>query len=237
MYAMILSDFFLMRNYFVKMAVGFVVLGAFVTLVAGNAPWIILFVSFILPLSWASSLLMLDARRDWEGFRLALPLTRASVMRGRYVTYALIVFGGALVGMVAYLLAWAISLGAPAASALAMRPIDFDGQILVLVVAASIAIPMATMALILPPLARFSLTRATRFIPVVPLILFAAASLLRDQLQPIYDAMAPFADDVENIMFTPTGTFIAAGAIVMIGIALYLASCFASMRIYEKREF
>lgn len=237
MKAVVLSDFAVLKSYLVKLALGFVALGTLATLIIGNAPLMPLFVGIILPFSALNVLLLRDDQRHWEGFRLALPLTRADVARGRYATFAAVIGFGVASGLVAVLLAWMLYLLVPGAASLARMPAVFDVQALVLFTAAAIVLPLASMAIALPPVMRFGMTKATQFVPLAFMLLYTGVWCARNQIMASSDAIAGFVNGVAELAQTPAGLFVVAIVPLTACVALYLVSCGLSVKLYEKREF
>ncbi len=113
MRAMFVSDLVVMRSYLSAIVV-FAILEVlfFLTVDASSTPGLVVFAGFLLPFFGmvavgAIALFSTDERRGWEWLRLALPISRADVVLGRYASMAAVVLA-ALVISSALLLAMAV---------------------------------------------------------------------------------------------------------------------------------
>ena len=99
MKTMTLSDLIIMRNYLAQQSVVGLALGILLAFVMEN-PYI---VSPLITVggTCAITVLALDERNGWERYRLAMPISRANVVYGRYASLAIAVAVGLVVGLVA----------------------------------------------------------------------------------------------------------------------------------------
>ena len=89
------------------------------------------------------------------------------------------------------------------------------------------------MAVTLPLIMRFGMTRATRFVPVVVVIALALGIGFFDAgIQPtgVLADLVQWLDTGSNYLFL-------AAALVAIVALIYVASAFVAAKLYEKREF
>lgn len=199
--------------------------------VAGPLPLIALYTGLLAPLMAMQILLVIDERRGWQGFRLALPITRRDAVLGRYALLAAVTAAGVAVGMAGCLLAEACVLWAPPLAGAMRYPHAFDGPMMALSVAASSFIPLVMVAVSLPLAMRLGYTRMVQFVPVLFMLVFPLApALLNPKSDFMASAFAAFAT-------TPAGALVVAGGLLVAACALYAASAWLTCRLCAKRDF
>ncbi|NHM13880.1 ABC-2 transporter permease [Xiamenia xianingshaonis] len=232
MKTMLLADFITTRKYLVQQcalsaAIGlFVGIGNHSALLAANMLVVMLFVMLSI------SLLALDEQNGWQKFRLTLPLSRKHVVMGRYVS----LLCAALLSLGVCLLTAAIMLGV----GMAVPDVIVVDELVEglsgaasLIVGSTVAlclVALLAMSLSLPFMFRFGMTKATRFLPALCLLLFCIAVMLSAQ----------YAAEVEALLNAlPTWVFGPAGLALfaVVALAVYTVSCVVSVKLYEKRDF
>ncbi|MFC2646709.1 MAG: ABC-2 transporter permease [Coriobacteriaceae bacterium] len=235
MKAMILSDLIIMRKYLAQQSVIGLALGILLAFVMENPYVVSPLISVTVSGNCAFTVLALDERNGWERYRLALPISRANVVSGRYASLAIAVAAGLVVGLVASLAAMAL------ASAFMAMGYDVDGVRALgegidpgtYTLSASMGLLFITVALAvtLPLAMRSGMTKAVRFIPmiiVLVVILVSAAIGSNDAL-----FVAEFLD---GIFADPNGPAMLAVVSLVGSIALYAVSAGIAARLYEARE-
>ena len=226
-----LMDFMVVKRrtakYLAILAVATIVLMA----IMGPLPWITLYTGLLAPLMAMQVLLVNDERHGWQGFRLALPLTRRDAVLGRFALLAAVTAAGVAVGVAGCLLAEACVLWAPALTGAMRYPYSFGGPTLALSVAASFFIPLVMVGVSLPLAMRLGYTRTVQFIPALFMMVFPLAPLF---LSPRSDFMASaFA----AFATTPMGALGVTSGLLVAACAFYAASAWLTLRLCEKRDF
>lgn len=232
MKAMFMSDILTARKYFRSQLLIVLAVSVF-TAVAVDTPYVIIPVFACgIPFSIAFMLMAFDERNDWQKFRLALPLSRRNVMIGRYVSFALITAAGLAIGIVAMGLVVLLGYALPSIPAIANLSAGFGWQALMLASALSIAVMLIMLAVTLPLVARFGMTKAVRFIPLAAVFIVVAFGTLAEN-----GAMPEYVTSLLNWISTDAGTI--GVSLIALGVAaiLYAISCAVSIVLYDKREF
>ena len=201
---------------FMGYAMGTLVGGA--AAIAAMPPFMLLF-----------SLAATDELNGWERFRLTLPLTRRQVVFGRYASLGLIA-----AATIAFSLALSfLLLGVISCMPAGILPEGLTPAALVGSVVGAVGVITLGMAVTLPLIFRFGMTRATRLVPVVVVIAIAAGISFFDAgIQPtgVLASLAQWLDTGSNYLLLAIA-MVAAVALV------YAASALIAAKLYEKREF
>lgn len=171
-----------------------------------------------------------DEMNGWQAFRLTLPISRSQVVWGRYASIALV---GVVSAIAAVVLGFAILLVAAA------LPVDTVPQGFAWSTENAESIPAAALlalfallaaaALSLPLIMRFGVTKGTRWLPMVIVMVMAVGIVLSSYL----------GLDIEEVLGGPLAALgpWGVGALgALLAIALYAASGALSVRLYRKRE-
>lgn len=176
MKAMIVSDFAVLRSALLQLVGICVVIALFMgyamgTLVGGAAA-----IAAMPPFMLLFSLAATDELNGWERFRLTLPLTRRQVVFGRYASLGLIAAATIAFSLaLSFLLLGVIScMPGRAYCPEGLTPADNPPAALVGSVVGAVGVITLGMAVTLPLIFRFGMTRATRLVPVVVVIAIAA---------------------------------------------------------------
>jgi len=169
-----------------------------------------------------------DETSGWDRMRLTLPVGRGVLVRSRYAsvvlvalaTFAIMLVANTLfvgiIGMIPQLSGW---LGGMALTGDSVVNMLGSGVF-------AIAMCMLFCAFTIPPVFRFGITRATRFIPVLGvlglLVAFAALSDSTGVSLDVLDAMSPL---------------VVVGVPVVVSAAICAASIAVATRMLERREF
>ncbi len=230
MKAMFLSDIIAVRKYLKQQTLIAIVVGIFVATMSGSLYAIPAFIGFMISFSIAFTVVALDEASNWQGFRLALPLSRADVVRGRYASLLALICYSTLLGVLAALLAYGLALLFPGVAQLAeLASAGFDGFAMAFVAVLSVFLCSTLLAVMLPLCFYFGMTKAVRWIPIVAVLAFVLffASTGGDV------ASVAWVVNAFDAMFTPVGM----AAMVALTVVIYGGSCLLTGKLYLKREF
>ncbi|WP_101723403.1 ABC-2 transporter permease [Eggerthella timonensis] len=231
MKAMIMSDLLIAKKYLVQQLGIAIVVGIFICIMIGNLYIVTPAVGVMIPFSLIIMILSLDERANWQQFRLALPISRGDVIRGRYVSFLLLALLGIAVGLLTAFLVIVAAQLMPNVPQLADLMANFSWQALLMVSVAGISIILVMLAIVMPLFSRFGMTKAVRYLPL--LIIFGvwiAFTLPQNGPPPA------FVLDVLNLLETPAGTVAVAAGILAIVAVAYVISAIISTGLYKKRE-
>lgn len=192
-------------------------------------------VAAMVPLLVFTTLGACDDNGGWGSFRLALPLSRAQVVLGRYASLLLVALASGLVLFGLGAAVWMVASSAPGDFAVALcGSVGLGGLAAGVCVALSCA--LAACAVALPLFVRFGLSKGVRFVPLFVAIAFAFGMA----------AMSSSGSPLEGtswgigfIQWLDAGEvhFLVAAVVVLAGVLLlYAASAFVAVRLYSKRE-
>lgn len=235
MKAMILSDLIIMRKYLAQQSAIGLALGILLAFVMENPYVVSPLISVTVGGTCAFTVLALDERDGWERYRLALPISRANVVSGRYASLAIAVAVGLVVGLVASLTATML------ASTFMAMGYDFDGVRALgegidsgaYALSASMGLLFITVALAvtLPLAMRSGMMKAVRFIPMlIALVMIFVSTAIGS------NGARFVAESLDGIFADPNGPAMLAAASAAASIALYAASAAIAARLYEARE-
>ena len=231
MKAMFMSDLLIAKKYLVTQIFLGLVIGVFMCISMQNIYVIPPVMSALIPFSIAFTVLAYDERGGWEQFRLALPLSRKSIIAGRYASFAVVALVGVATGVVIAAVIAAAALLLPSVPQLAVLMEDFSWPTIVLASVAGVAIIIVMLAVILPMVSRFGMTKAVRFVPLV--MIFGTVFLFNiGGNSAASELMANVAAWIE----TPQGVAGMSAVVIVIVAALYALSCALSVKLYERRE-
>ncbi|MGN0077185.1 MAG: ABC-2 transporter permease [Coriobacteriales bacterium] len=188
-------------------------------------------VAVSMAVSTAVSVVALDERNGWEGFRACMPLSRADIMRGRMGFIALVSVAAVLMGL---LLSFVISaVMQVAGTSLGIDPAGFaiSGLDLLLTVCATLCVLALSVGVTMPMVARYGMSNAIRFVGLVWVALFLVAFIAIDK-SPAGPALAEGLDAL--ISGSPALACLCA---LLVAALIYAASAAISTKLYQKREF
>ena len=206
-------------------------MGIFICIMICNLYVVTPAVGVMIPFSLIIMILSLDERANWQQFRLALPISRGDVIRGRYVSFLLLALLGIAVGLLTAFLVIVAAQLMPTVPQLAALMANFSWQALLMVSVAGISIILVMLAIVMPLFSRFGMTKAVRYLPL--LIIFGvwiAFTLPQNGPPPAV------VRDVLNLLETPAGTVAVAAGILAIVAVAYVISAIISTGLYKKRE-
>ena len=203
------------------------------TVSTGSAITIMLIMTLMPAYSVGFTLIAFDERNGWERFRLTLPLSRASVMQGRYATFVVITLAGLVLGMALTAIVYGLSLAFPNVELLSRLFEGMGWQMAVATIAASVAFSLVLWLIVLPLFARFGMTKAVRYLPLALIVLLPIGTVLVQKAGPL----PAFVLDLAAWASTPTGTVALVAAVLAVTAVLTALSCMLSVKLYERREF
>ena len=238
MKAMILSDFLLVKKFVASGLIACGVVGMVVCLAVECSPWIIPFFSVFLSFFTATMLASTETA-PWDRFRLTLPLTRAQVIRGRYVSILLYGLAAMFVGILTYLVALGVLQVFPSLVANLRTPPFFDGTGLTL---ASALAPLTTctiLGMLLPFVMQFGMIKAARIAPLALWMLLMLLFQFRTSVLSLIDTdtLTYAAQQLAALTETPLGVMVLAGALLAAASIIYLTSCTITARLYKRIDF
>ncbi len=220
-------DLIVMRKTLVQLVrIGLAVL-LFITVMTGNALSGAAALCVMVPAIYSMSVTAYDEVNRWEAFRLCLPVEREDVMRGHYASTAVVVaVSFAFAVITAPLLTWLSSL-------LTGSSFGFDvvGE-MVAACALGLVISFWIPAVNLPIVAKFGMTQASRYVPLLLACVMAFSFAALGHV--LSGDGLPMALD---FLSTQTGIAIAIVAAVVVSAAAYFASMLLAVRLYKAREF
>lgn len=233
MKAMLLADFAIMRKYQPQQIAIALIVGTFVGIMT-ESPYIPLTVVCVsVAFSLIFSLLSLDERKGWESYRLALPFSRRSIMQGRYASILVVALEALALGLVPVATLTATGAVVPDIPKLGAMAEGFDAQAFLLLAAVSLALTLVMFAITLPLDARFGMTKAVRYVPLV----LACAIMALFGISAVTDTAPAILAEVDTFASTPEGALVTAAITCLAGLTFYAASYVLSVKLYEKREF
>lgn len=173
----------------------------------------------------------LDEQNGWEGYRAALPITRAEIMLGRMLAILFMLLVVVIVGIVLQAIMSAMGpVIATIFTEVDLEGYGFDASYIALVACASILITVFLIAFTIPLAARFGMTRAIRYIPLC----FAVVIILGI----VFAGMMPSEEFVSGLGFLAGSNLLQLSiALILLSAALYAATTFVSVLLYRKRQF
>lgn len=239
MKTMIVSDFITMRNSMSQLAVINLVCAAFIAAMTQSVLAGASALAVMVPFMYVFSILAYDEMNGWERFRLTLPIGRRQVVLGRYAGILLL---SVISGVVALTVAAAFELfaGTLPAGTLPeglLLP-SGDMPMLVSAVALAIAVVVGVAAFTLPLFMRFGMTKATRIVPIVMVMLIAGGIYLGGDLG-VFSAVVQGLSPVIGDVFSDPGAsaLLLGGSLLLVMVVLFAGSAVLAVKMYEGRQF
>ena len=227
MKTLILSDLLSQRSGFGQMAFVLVVVDIIMLICMQSPEAALAGVAVMVPYLMCYSMAVSDEMSGWERLRLTLPMGRSVVVRSRYASVILIAIVTCVFALILNMLLLAIIGAIPQLSDW-LGGLTFTGEKVVGMLASAVlafAMCLLFCSFTLPAMFRFGITRATRFIPVIAvvvmLVVFAALSEDAGVIAAL-DAVSPFMVAIVAILAS---------------IAVCAASIVIATRMLECREF
>lgn len=238
MLTMIKTDFITMRRYMAQTLGICILIAIFIAIGTGRPIAGIAAVSAMLPFMYVFTIASYDEINGWERFRLTLPLSRRQIVLGRYASVLIIVLAADVLLMaltaVLVLPLSAVPQAVEASPFLAAYdPVSEAGHILMIS-----GVIMVAAACSMPLLLRFGLTKGTRIVPMILVLIMVGGLLLVGNFEEQIIGAMPFLET----MFTPgeEGAMLSLGAGIVVFVTmlvLYALSALIAMKLYEGRQF
>lgn len=234
MRTMMRSDLMALKSAFLQMAGIAVVIAVALSVAFQSTAASAAALVAMMPFLFMFSLAVTDEQNDWQSFRLTLPITRRQVVWGRYAFLALIALGCAVATLVILVAVMAVAQ-ALAGTLTVGEELLLTGENMMLALAGmmlALVVVFAGMAFSLPPILRFGMTKATRIVPVVIVL------VLTFGISFIGTSDIVNSEVIGGILVQMSqGPFLFGGILMVVAIALYAASAFVSVKLYESRGF
>lgn len=230
MKAMVFSDLIASKSSLFQLFGMTLLVSVFIALGTGTLITSVACLATMIPFMYLFSIAAYDEQNGWERFRLTLPISRRQVAYGRYVsTFIVMVISlifaiavGVLMGLIAeampenlvspglYLSEWGV---------LSVFAVGVLTQIVILLAA----------AISLPVIMRFGVTKGSRFVPVVILLVLSfGIAFFGSSIELL---------NIEKIFNNPGNVLgMVLAVVVAVSLILYCASACLSAHLYEKRE-
>ena len=231
MKTMIVSDFITMKNAMVQLASINLVCAVFSGAVSQSALVATGALAIMVPFMYVFSISAYDEMNGWERFRLTLPIDRRQVVLGRYAGIALLTVACGIAAL-ALLAVFEFVAGLLPAGTLpeALMPVS--------AVALIAAIVLAVAAFTLPLIMKFGMTKGTRIVPIVMVLLVAGGIYLCGDAGVFDAAEQVLLPMLGGVLADPAlASMLLGGGLLVVSLALFAASAALSIRLYEGRQF
>lgn len=228
---MFMSDLQVAKKYLGQQLIVALLVGCIIGFTTESLYLIVPMLTVVIPFSLAFTIIAYDERGDWQQFRLALPLSRADVITGRYASIGVLVLVGAATGLVLtgiILAAGQVALDGMVPPAL-LEELSWQG--VMLATGLGITIILLMLSVTLPLVSRFGMTKAVRYLPLAMVLITMFVFAGGQDFQ-----LPSFVIDFITWVNTPAGTLVASIGIVAIAVAIYALSTALSVKLYAKRE-
>ena len=238
MKAMICSDFITMKNSVGQLFVLNLLIAVVITIFSNSLPAGTAALAVMTPFMYVLSISAYDDLNGWQRFRLTLPLSRRQVVAGRYAS-TLIVF--AVCGLIALVYAFAfMGVCSLLPEGMVADELLFGNnptEVIVTTVAVTLFIALLVSAVTLPLMLRFGMTKATRVVPVVLVLLLAGAIYLSGEIG-VEDQLALMLGiSTGGTPFFTTSLQLAMLGADVVALVLFVLSSLVAMKWYAKRQF
>lgn len=225
-----MADFLMVKKSLGQQVFLGVACGLLIGLACGNVNIIPAMVMFMVTIGQYISLVALDERNGWEAYRNTLPVSRKQIIAGRLVFVMLLAVAYLVLGLVVAVAAGLIAPFLTDVFFLAAGNVVLSAEDLVMVAFASLGAGLALLGVFAPILAKFGMTKATRVLPLVFVMIFLAVFV--------------FSGGPDGAAFGGLGAFLdglpllGAGMFLLVaGAVICLVGAVLAMRFYEQREF
>lgn len=175
---------------------------------------------------------VLDGMNGWERFRATLPVSRAALVASRYAN---ILLATVVMVLTAWCIGMLLSAALPAlfpdwsvSAAFAQEASDPAAFLFAGMVGSGLM--LAITAFVLPFAMRFGMTKSTRIIPVLAVMLIPVSIFFVQQVPDMARLVADASLWIDQHVALASALFIA------IVLAIYAASCAVTVALYRKKE-
>lgn len=240
MKTMIYSDYKTVRSILLQLLVIALIIASILAIPFGDVVASTAMVVAIIDLGAVMNLCAYDDTSDWQRFRLTLPLSRTQVVLGRYASVVLIMIGSAVVAaIIGFVLQMTLStLGV---EGFTLEPLSLMLPEMAIAVMVATCLALLAVAVALPFIMRFGMTKATRFIMVAMVLLyvlglqgFSSVNSGGMALESLLTSLAGSAASNEALLGSLVGL---AGGALLVACVVYVVSAFVAIRLYKTRQF
>ena len=231
MNAVMWSDFITCKQMLKSQLLISAIIAVAVSLPTGTVNVVCPTVAVSMAVSTAVSVVALDERNGWEGFRACMPLSRADIMRGRMGFIALVSVVAVLMGLLLSFVIGAVMQAAGPTFGIDPAGFAISGLDLLFTVCATLCVLALSVGVTMPLVARYGMSNAMRFVGLVWVALFIVVFVAVDS-SPFGPALAEGLD-----MLISGSPALACGCAALFAALLYAASAAISTKLYQKREF
>lgn len=232
MKAAFLCEFATIKSVLLQMMVLYLLVGGVVGVGTQSLAALTACIAAMSPFMIVFTLSAYDTANDWERFRACLPFSRNAVVASRYGNVLLVTLV-----MVVLSIALALAIGAVAPSLPLSEEFksaiaaESNPQLLIAGAAAGSGLVLFVAALTMPFILRFGMTKATRIIPVLLVLLIPLSAITLPGLQgsPVFGPAIEFA-------INPTNLPVVIAVFSAVVLVCYAISCFVAMRLYRSKE-
>lgn len=236
MKAMILSDLITLKRSMMQLTFTCIIIGSVIGAAMGSTVSAAACIASMLPFMFLFSIVAYDELNGWERFRMSLPISRRNVVLGRYASAAIVSGVSLLLGVGCGALVTAVAgiLPLPDELAIGLSWEHNPPSAMFGAAAGGVGIIMITMSVALPLIMRYGMTKATRIIPIVFLLIFCFGMGFFGEF---FLGATGLEATLVRLMGAGDAGFLvlAAGAIVVVA-AIYAISAAISIKLYAKRE-
>lgn len=192
-------------------------------------------VAAMVPLLMFTTLGAYDDNGGWGSFRLALPLSRAQVVVGRYASLLLVALASGLVLFGLGAAVWAVASSAPGDFAAGLRgSVGLVG--LAAGVCAALSCALAACAVALPLFVRFGLSKGVRFVPLFVAIALAFGMAVMSSSGSPFESMSWGIALIQWLDAGEAHLLVAAVVVLAGALLVYAVSALVAVRLYARRE-
>lgn len=192
-------------------------------------------VAAMVPLLMFTTLGAYDDNGGWGSFRLALPLSRAQVVVGRYASLLLVALASGLILFGLGAAVWTLASSAPGDFAAGLcGSVGLAG--LAAGVCAALACALAACAVALPLFVRFGLSKGVRFVPLFVAIAFAFGMAAMSSSGSPFESMSWGVNLIQWLDAGESHLLVAAAVVCAGTLVLYALSALVAVRLYATRE-
>ena len=225
-----MADFLMVKKSLGQGVMVGVICGLIIGLACGNVNIIPAMVMFMVTIGQYISLVALDERNGWEAYRNTLPVSRKQIITGRIVFVVLLAIAYLALGLVIAVAAGLIAPMLTDVFFLAAGDIVLSAEDLTVVAFGSLGAGLALLGVFAPILAKYGMTKATRILPLVFVMIFLLVFVLTGGPDgAVFGGLGAFLDGMP--LLGVCAFFLVAGAIILaIGGVL-------AVRFYQQRQF
>ena len=231
MNAVMWSDFITCKQMLKTQLLISAIIALAVSLPTGTVNVICPTVAVSMAVSTSVSVVALDERNGWEGFRACMPLSRADIMRGRMGFIALVSVVAVLMGLLLSFVIGAVMQAVGPTFNIDPEGFAISGLDLLFTVCATLCVLALSVGVTMPLVARYGMSNAMRVVGLVWVALFIVGFIAIDR-PPLGSALASGLDALMS-----SAPWLACLLVLAVAAAVYLVGSAVSAKLYQRREF